>query len=126
MHITNEKQEGLRYSCPVRSRLPRVCPPSGWTYKDRFLPADTIVSSSPHLHNYNNHVFTEPHKFNPDRWLTDDAAELKRLEQAYASFFKGLRACGGTNFTMAEIQLSLATLVRRFELEQQLSEGPKV
>lgn len=114
----NTSQEGLRYSCPVRSRLPRIVPGEGWTFKEHFIPAGTIVSSSPYLQNYNDDAFPDPFVFKPERWLGKDPAELQNLNQTHATFSKGSRQCGGINLATTEVYLTLATMTRRFKLEE--------
>lgn len=63
---------------------------------------------------YNEEIFPNPHDFVPDRWISDDAAKLKRLEGGFAAFSKGSRGCIGINLAMAEIYLTIGVLTRRF------------
>ncbi|MCJ1301335.1 hypothetical protein MMC08_004134 [Hypocenomyce scalaris] len=109
-------KEGLRFSTPVRSRLPRVCPPSGWTYRGHFVPGGTLISSSPHLMNYNEKVFQSPKSYIAERWLIDDPAALKVLEDCWAPFSKGSRGCIGKNLALAEIYMTIGTVIRRYRL----------
>lgn len=126
-------QEGLRYSTPVRSRLPRVCPDPGWTFDGHVIPKGTIVSSSPYLMNYNEDVFTSARKFDPERWLASEegdgdaaaaaaAARIKVLEDCWSPFSKGSRGCLGKNLALAEIYIAIATLVRRFRAARVLTQ----
>jgi cytochrome P450 len=57
-----------------------------------------------------------PETFRPDRWLAAD--EDDRPEYAYFPFGGGSRHCIGMRFAMTELQLSLATIVRRVEFER--------
>jgi cytochrome P450 len=66
---------------------------------------------------YNEKVFQSPESFLPDRWLVDDLVALKRLENAWAPFSKGSRGCIGINLALAEVYITLASLVRRFKLK---------
>ena len=106
-------KEGLRISTPIRSRLPRVCPWSGWNYKKHYLPGGTIISSSPHLMDYNEAVFSSPRIFKPERWLSEDTAAVKLLEDGWAPFSKGARGCFGKNFALAELYIIIAILTRQ-------------
>jgi cytochrome P450 len=119
-------QEGLRFSTPVRSRLPRVTPGSGLTYGKHFIPSGTFISSSPYLMNLNETVFPNPCTYKPERWLLDDPAEIKQLENCWAPFSKGSRGCIGINLAMAEIYITIAAIVRRFELGEKKFEELKV
>lgn len=84
----------------------------------QFVPAGTIVSSSPYLQNYNEDVFPDPFAFKPERWLTKDPTELQRLNQTQATFSKGSRQCGGINLATTEVYHTLATMGRRFKLKE--------
>ncbi|KAK7897458.1 hypothetical protein LTR67_005347 [Exophiala xenobiotica] len=125
-YLTACVKEGLRYASPVRSRLPRVCPPSGWQYKGSFFPGGTIVSSSPRLMNYNERVFPNPRSFIPERWISNDAAYLKKLEDVAAPFSKGSRSCIGRNLATAEIYITMASVARRFKPVQVIDHDLKL
>ncbi|SFC24855.1 Cytochrome P450 [Halobiforma haloterrestris] len=68
--------------------------------------------------------WTDPDAFRPDRWLADgeDGQSVlhggDRPEYAYFPFGGGPRHCIGMRFAMTELQLSLATMVRRVDLER--------
>ena len=72
--------------------------------------------------------FTDPLRFDPDRWLPERAAKIHRY--AYFPFGGGPRICIGNHFAMMEAVLLLATLIRtyRFDLlpEQSLVLKPSV
>ncbi|KAL8729123.1 MAG: hypothetical protein Q9166_004954 [cf. Caloplaca sp. 2 TL-2023] len=61
-------------------------------------------------------IFSDPHKFAPERWLQDNPT-LERMNQAYVPFGRGSRICVGINFAMAELYIFIACLFQRFELE---------
>ncbi|MGB5194471.1 MAG: cytochrome P450 [Polyangiales bacterium] len=72
--------------------------------------------------------FTDPLRFDPDRWLPERAEKIHRY--AYFPFGGGPRICIGNHFAMMEAVLLLATLIRayRFELlpDQSLDLKPSV
>ncbi|KAJ5626406.1 hypothetical protein N7510_002715 [Penicillium lagena] len=119
-------KEGLRFSTPVRSRLPRVTPESGLTYGKHLIPSGTFISSSPYLMNYNQVVFPDPYTYKPERWLLDDPEAVKQLDNCWAPFSKGSRGCIGINLAMAEIYITIAAIVRRFELVEKNFEELKI
>lgn len=118
-YLTACIKEGLRFSTPVRSRLPRVSPPSGWEYNGFKVPGGTLISSSPYLMNNNSKIFPRSEIYDPERWLNKNPAELKVLENGLATFSKGSRGCIGINLAMAEVYITIATIIRRFKLANQ-------
>lgn len=72
---------------------------------------------------YNEEIFPNPHEYVPDRWISDDAAKIKRLESGFAAFSKGSRGCIGINLAMAEIYLTIGVLIRRFRAVGQPKTG---
>lgn len=56
------------------------------------IPAGTIVGMAPYSMHRNPDVFKEPLKFNPERWLAPDTAELNRW---FWAFLSGGRMCIG-------------------------------
>ncbi|KAE8353260.1 cytochrome P450 [Aspergillus coremiiformis] len=108
--------EGLRLSFGVLTRLPRVAPLDALNYKGHIIPPGTPVSETTYFIHMDRHYFPDPHTFNPRRWL-GTAEERRNLESMIVSFSKGSRQCLGINLAYAELFLTLATLVRRFELK---------
>ncbi len=62
-------------------------------------------------------IFPEPAKFDPSRWLKSAEGESKDLERYLAPFSRGPRSCFGVNLAHAEIYLTIAAVLRHFELE---------
>jgi len=58
-------------------------------------------------------IFPDPETFDPERWLDKE----KRLDRYLVSFGKGSRQCLGINLAYAELYLTAATLVSRFDFE---------
>ncbi|ELY50078.1 cytochrome P450 [Natronorubrum bangense] len=90
----------------------------------RIGPATTVQLNMYGIHR-DERWWSEPDAFRPDRWLSNDedgrsvvADRDDRPEYAYFPFGGGSRHCIGMRFAMAELQLSLATMVRRVDLER--------
>ena len=66
--------------------------------------------------NYNEKVFQSPKSYIAERWLIDDPAALKVLEDCWAPFSKGSRGCIGKNLALAEIYMTIGTVIRRYRL----------
>lgn len=76
--------------------------------------------------NYNEAAFENPRSFIPTRWLSDDAAHLKKLEEVAAPFSKGSRSCIGRNLALAEIYIAMAYVARRFKPVQVIDRDLKL
>ncbi|CAN8096441.1 unnamed protein product [Discula destructiva] len=76
------------------------------------IPAGTVVGMAPYSLHRNPDVFKEPLTFNPDRWLSAEAAELNRWFWAFAS---GGRMCVGIHFAMAEMTTLTSAIYRRYK-----------
>ena len=86
-------KEGLRISMANPSRLPRVVPEAGWTFKGVYLPHRTEVSCAPFELHFNEGVFEDPREFMPERWL--DASESMKRDSI--PFGLGPRQCIARN-----------------------------
>lgn len=60
-------------------------------------------------------IFPDPKRFDPDRWIR--AEDPRQLEKYLVPFSKGARGCLGSQLAMAELDIALATVLRRFDLE---------
>lgn len=61
-------------------------------------------------------VFPSPEIFDPDRWTTA-ANDGVNLTKYLVSFTKGSRGCLGISMAYAEMYLTVARIIRRFEME---------
>lgn len=86
--------EALRCYPAIPMSLPRLVPQGGRAIDGMYVPENTIVSCQPHsVHRMNTHVYPNPDKFNPDRWLEAEGdADRRRL---LFSFSNGGRGCVG-------------------------------
>lgn len=118
-------REALRLYCPwIMMRRSRVPVTLGGT---RF-PADSEFVFSIYAMHRDPDLFSEPERFNPDRWLVAD--ELPR--DAHSPFGMGGRKCIGENFAWVELVIAIATIFDRWQLEplpghrtEQLLTGPQ-
>ncbi|WP_293029313.1 cytochrome P450 [Natronococcus sp.] len=98
----------------------------------RIGPGTTVQLNMYGIHR-DERWWADPDAFRPDRWLANDedadgdgdgdersvlADPDDRPEYAYFPFGGGSRHCIGMRFAMTELQLSLATMVRRVDLER--------
>ena len=114
----------LTYTEKVIKEAMRLYPP-GWAVartalKDcqvggyRLRRGDNVVISQWVMH-HDARFFTNPEKFDPDRWSPDRTATVPKY--AYFPFGAGPRGCVGQSFAMMEATLLLATLAQRFTFQ---------
>ncbi|KAK2770549.1 Trichodiene oxygenase 7 [Colletotrichum kahawae] len=104
--------EGLRLSHGASSRMPRIATEENLVYHEWVIPAGTPVMQSMYLHHMNPKIFTQPHQFLPQRWI--DNPELK--SRYFMAWGRGSRSCVGMNLANAELYLTIACILRRFDL----------
>ena len=68
-------------------------------------------------------IFPDPWRFNPDRWLGDDAALCKKYMFAFG---RGSRKCIGMNLATVEMLMVLANVFGQFDLDLTETEGESV
>ncbi|KIW94509.1 uncharacterized protein Z519_04485 [Cladophialophora bantiana CBS 173.52] len=119
-YLTAVIKEGVRMAGGMLSRLPRVYD-KPIQYKEWTIPAGTPVAMTPHLVLIDENIFPKPRKFDPERWLDEDAiAEGKttsRLDKYIVAFGKGSRNCIGMHLAYAQLYMSVAAMVMRYNLE---------
>jgi cytochrome P450 len=78
------------------------------------LPPGSEVVFSPHALHHDPRNFTEPDRFDPDRWTDERAASIPK--GAFIPFGGGARQCIGNTFAQTEIALVAATIAARWRL----------
>ncbi len=74
----------------------------------------TEVALSQYALHHDPHLYADPARFDPDRWLPDQVARLPK--GAFIPFGAGLRHCPGYSFAEAEIAIVTATVAARWRL----------
>ena len=120
---TFEDVPALRYTEKVFSEALRLYPPawgtskllvSPWRLHDYVLPAGTVVAAVSYLVHRDPRYWSEPERFQPERWTPEASAARPRF--AYFPFGGGPRQCIGEPFAGLEGILILATLAQRWRL----------
>ena len=120
---TFQDLHSLPYTARVITETLRMYPPA-WlltrtTTREaelagRRLEPGTIVLYSPYALGHNPSTYTDPHIFDPDRWLPERAERLPRV--ANLPFGGGSRKCIGDSLGMAETTITLAGIASRWRL----------
>jgi cytochrome P450 len=78
------------------------------------IPAGASVVMSQWIMHRDPRFFSDPEKFDPDRWSNENIQKLPKF--AYFPFGGGPRQCIGASFAMMEAVLLLATIAGQFQL----------
>lgn len=85
--------EALRIDLGVSRRFVRVNPHNDTPLKDGVvIPRGSVMSMSHRFMFFNEEIFSDPYKFDPDRW-TQSEEETRRLSKYMQPFSKGNRQC---------------------------------
>jgi cytochrome P450 len=82
------------------------------------LPKDALVAVSPYVLHHDDNVYTDPHLFDPDRFLDGPrlpASKPKALH--FVPFGRGLHACIGRTLAHSEVLLTLARILSSYDVE---------
>lgn len=92
-------EESLRMSLGVIARLPRINSHKDMIYtesktgREWKIPKGWAVGMSIRFMHYNDEVFVEPKRFEPERWLQGESSEV--LRRHLVPFSRGARVCLG-------------------------------
>ncbi len=106
-------QETMRLYPPVWSII-RLALAEDEIAGRKVMPGDKIVLS-PYLVHHSQRYWHEPEKFEPSRFMPENAK--KRVPYSYVPFGAGKRACVGGALSIAENTLALTQLLRKFRFE---------
>lgn len=110
--------EGLRKFPPVTQLLERVVPPGGDTLGGFHLPGGTFVGLNMWGLQLDKEVYgDDADLFRPERWLTEDAAQLEAMHQTHGLIFgHGPTKCLGAAMAVMELTKITFELLRNFEI----------
>lgn len=88
-------EESLRVRPASSFGLPRIVPAGGREIAGKFVQEGVIVSVPTYSLLRDESLFKNASQYNPNRWVTDDAEEKKKMMNSHPPFNTGLRACIG-------------------------------
>lgn len=75
---------------------------------------------------HDSEMYPEPERFNPDRWLKDGAVNNGLQDPRIANFGFGRRICPGRYFADASIFLTIAIVLKCFNLGYHIEDGVEI
>jgi cytochrome P450 len=120
---TVDAVEQLTYTERVFTEAMRLYPPvwvmgrravSGYKVGKYYVPARAIILLSQYVMHHDERYYSEPEKFDPDRWTPE--AKARRPKYAYFPFGGGPRMCVGEQFAWMEGILLIATLAQKWKM----------
>jgi cytochrome P450 len=116
--------ESLRLRPPNAYGLPRTVPKGGATIQGHYFKEGTTVSVSTLNVHHSEKYFHDAKRFKPERWLDKDTEEYQNLKKYVVPFSFGSRACIGRSIAFLELQVTIASVIHRFDLEMKDPEKP--
>lgn len=111
--------------CFIKEVL-RLYPPQGlisrgtyteWEEGTLRIPAECGIDISPYLLHRHPRYWNEPERFEPARFDEDSPLHHPEQKLAYMPFGLGIRRCIGEGLATRQLQVLVASVVRRFRLE---------
>jgi cytochrome P450 len=128
---TWEDAKKLTYTEMVVKETMRLYPP-GWTLfareplhdvqiGDYVIPRKSWVFTFPYVTHRDERFFESPLRFDPERFAPERASSIPPC--AYFPFGAGPHICIGNQFSMLEMKLAIALVLRRFHLDFVADQG---
>ncbi|KAJ7152192.1 cytochrome P450 [Mycena crocata] len=115
--------EALRIHSTSALGLPRIVPEGGLVINDRTFPAGTVLSVPSYTIHRDPGVWGhDVEAFRPERWFEEDKKDA--IQRTFNPFSVGPRACVGRNLASLELQIIVASIVRRFHFVLKNPEEP--
>jgi len=95
---------------PVKAKSPAPDGRTEWT-----IPKGDIVFTSPAVAGRLETVYTEPDKFDPDRFSEERQEDNGKFK--FLGFGGGMHACMGQQFGFLQVKTVVATMLRLYEIE---------
>ncbi|KAJ7463301.1 cytochrome P450 monooxygenase [Mycena latifolia] len=115
--------EALRIHSTSALGLPRVVPEGGVIICDQSFPAGAVVSVPSYTIHRDPGVWgRDVEAYRPERWFEEDKAAA--MQKTFNPYSVGPRACVGRNLASLELQIIVASLLRRYHFVLENPEEP--
>ncbi|KAI0469977.1 trichodiene oxygenase [Xylariaceae sp. FL0804] len=121
-YLTGVLYEALRLSPGLATRMARIAPDRELVYDKYHIPAGTPVGMTALLMHWDENLYPDPKRFEPERWLDLDVR--KKAEKTWVPFSRGTRSCVGMHLAWSELYLLTAAFVLRYDVKL-VGAGPK-
>lgn len=81
------------------------------------IPPGTQVGVSMYALHHNEKYFPDPYRFQPERWLSENEAQVAKMRSAFAPFSIGSRSCAGKAMAYLEASLVISKTIWHFDFE---------
>ncbi|CRG89508.1 hypothetical protein PISL3812_06544 [Talaromyces islandicus] len=110
-------KESLRMHSATGLPLWRVVPEGGVELEGLHFPEGTVVGTNSWVVHHDPDIFTNPNEFVPERWLDEDEAKLRIMNEIFMPFGLGARTCIGRHISALEMAKLIPVLVRDFDFD---------
>lgn len=106
--------ESLRTMPGVSHRSARIAREEELVYKSQdgkwsyVVPRGTPIGQTSMISHWDEKLFPDPDRFDPERWLLEDGTPNVALAKYLIAFGKGSRSCLGENLAYCEVYIMLA------------------
>ncbi|KAK7186528.1 hypothetical protein DPSP01_002041 [Paraphaeosphaeria sporulosa] len=119
--------EALRIAPAGPSEFAREILPGGAVIDGEFFPAGVVVGCAHWAMGHNEHVFGDPGRFRPERYIPSDitgvtAEDVSAIRSYYHPFLIGPFNCVGKNIAMTEMALVVARTLFQLDLRAVVGE----
>jgi cytochrome P450 len=104
--------EALRQSPTTAGLTPRISMSRGITVQGHYIPPGTEIYVNLRSVNMHTSIWKDPHRFDPERFLNNDAAK-----HALFTFSYGPRICIGRNLAWVEMLTIVANVLKDYDIK---------
>ncbi|PPQ92268.1 hypothetical protein CVT25_008576 [Psilocybe cyanescens] len=106
--------EALRLHSTSALGLPRVAPEGGITAAGQYFPPGTVLSVPSYSIHRDKEIWGDDvEDYRPERWFERNQADIQKT---FNPFSYGPRACVGRNLAFLELQIIVASIMRRYDI----------